>query len=80
MQLVLLKVWAFRFRFLPVVERWVEKLHSVLKKGGYFRTASPAYASLLLRMPWWEALALKNPDIVNQLIRCRCFYFKKHFK
>ena len=57
-----------RWSVVPVVERSVEALHSLIKRGAGFRNVSAEYISLLLRWPEQKRRLHANPNYLFEMV------------
>ena len=66
--LPLLRVWKAKFRFIPCNERTIEAKHAVITKGKKKTSRwSVNFASMHLRQPIIQQLALRNPEFLAHL-------------
>ena len=57
------------FKFVPIVERYIEGVHSLVKRSVPHRH-TPVLVSLAVRLPRLEDTLFKKPEILPDLLRC----------
>ncbi|CAE7662441.1 unnamed protein product [Symbiodinium sp. CCMP2592] len=73
-QLPTLKVWAGKFKFAPVAERWVEGLHAATKRSVRAAPhAGPAHIAFEFMSPHLRTWLRESPERLAMLAKhCRC--------